>query len=91
MLSDEDRPDDRETARRLRKVKKKVAKEKTWPGGSRLRLVSQFPRVAYVVPDLAGDGRKPPSVTMRSVRALVLRAMDSLLELQERENDKMAN
>lgn len=81
--------DDRQRNRRVQRVKQKVSKDKTWSGGSRLRVLNQFSRVAYVVPDLPGEDGKRPSFLMRSVRAVVMHAIDSLLLLQEKENRKL--
>ena len=77
--------DERERHRRVQRVQQKVSRDKTWSGGSRLRVLNQFSRVAYVVPDLG----ERSSVMMRSARALVMHAVDSLLLLQERENQKL--
>lgn len=78
-------------ALRLEKAKEKIAKEKTWSGGSKVRLLSLLPAIAYAVPDVAGESRKGLALVMRSVRAQVLHAIDSLLDLQEKENQKFKN
>jgi hypothetical protein len=78
-------------ALRLEKVKEKIAKEKTWSGGSNVRLLSLFPTIAYAVPDVGGESRKGLALVMRSVRAQVMHAIDSLLDLQEKENQGFKN
>jgi hypothetical protein len=78
-------------ALRLEKVKEKIAKEKTWSGGSNVRLLSLFSTIAYAVPDVGGESRKGLALVMRSVRAQVMHAIDSLLDLQEKENQVFKN
>ena len=74
---------------RMQSVQQHVAKSKTWSGKSRIRLSGLKANIVYAVPDAKEDGNRKPSFTMLSIRALVINAVDSLIILQERENERL--
>lgn len=78
-----------EKQEKIERIRQRLEREKPWLGNSRLRFMKEYPDVAYAIPDIVGDDEKQPSMTLRAVRAIVMSNLDSLLFLQEKENEKL--
>jgi hypothetical protein len=78
-----------EKEEKIKSIQQRLVKEKSWSGNSRLRFMKEYPSAAYAIPDIVGDDKKQPSVTLRAVRAIVMSNLDDLLFLQEKENEKL--